>query len=86
MCQDLVEQVNDISALMKELNLKNWRDLDTSEEDSKRLRATFSEVGYGFFLFSLCSFEFLPSKAKFPDIFIQIITLVPRRIFAFSMC
>ena len=77
-----MEQVKDISALMKELNLKNWRDLDTSEEDSKKLRATFSEVGF-MVSFSLCSFKFLPSKAKFPDIFIQIITLVPRRIFAF---
>ena len=43
MCQDLVEQVNDISSLMKKLNLKDWRDLET-EEDSKKLRATFSEV------------------------------------------
>ena len=42
-CQDLVEQVTDISSLMKKLNLKDWRDLDT-EEDSKKLRATFSEV------------------------------------------
>ena len=67
-----MEQVNDISALMKELNLKNWRDLDTSEEDSKKLRATFSEVGYGFFLLVLIpilSSPSLPSKANFPDIF-----------------
>ena len=52
-CQDLVEQVNDISDLMKKLNLKDWRDLDTSdldtsEQDSKKLRATFSDVSSGF--------------------------------------
>ena len=52
-CQDLVEQVNEISALMKKLNLKDWRDLDRSEQeqDSKELRNTFSEVSSGFSLF-----------------------------------
>ena len=45
-CQDLVEQVNDISILMKKLNLKDWRDLDTSEQDTKELRATFSDVSF----------------------------------------
>ena len=81
-----MEQVNDISALMKELNLKNWRDLDTSEEDSKKLRATFSEVGYGFFLLVLIPivFKILSSpsfllKQSFPTFFKSLL----RRIFAF---
>ena len=34
-----MEQVNDISALMKKLHLKDWRDLERQEA-----KATFSEV------------------------------------------